>query len=245
MNIKEELTCKHCNEIYRNPIILNCCGKSICKHHVDELIANKTSNTFSCSLCNQENSNENFIIHELMVKLIKRELHEFKLDSKCEIIFKKLKLEIQNLDAILKDPENLIYEEISELKRQVDFDREKLKLHIDKLSDDIIQQLETYEQMFKSEYKSNIDLKHYNELVESSKEQLRQYEEFLNSFSSTKEQQDEKNNQNEMLTAKLRFKIKEATNKLFSCVSIKYKSTEFKLKEYIDKTFSKLEIRAS
>ena len=53
MNFKEQLTCNHCNEIFKNPIMLICCGKHICEHHIDELIANKTS-PFSCLLCNQE-----------------------------------------------------------------------------------------------------------------------------------------------------------------------------------------------
>jgi hypothetical protein len=40
MNIKEELTCKYCNEVYKNPITLNCCGENICKQHVEELTSN-------------------------------------------------------------------------------------------------------------------------------------------------------------------------------------------------------------
>ena len=39
MNIKEDLTCKYCREIYKNPITLICCGDNICKQHIEELIS--------------------------------------------------------------------------------------------------------------------------------------------------------------------------------------------------------------
>ena len=42
----------------------------------------------------------------------------------------------------------------SELNRQVDLDREKLKNEIDDLSDDLIKQLESCEKKFKAEYKN-------------------------------------------------------------------------------------------
>jgi hypothetical protein len=52
------------------------------------------------------------------------------------------------LAVLLKDPENFIYEEINELKRKVDLDREKSKKEIDELANDLIQQLESYETTF-------------------------------------------------------------------------------------------------
>ena len=182
MNIKEELTCKYCNEIYNNPITLTC-GDSVCMHHLKEL-ASASSPKFLCPLCSQENLTQNFNVNKLVTKLLEIELHKFKLEPKYELAFKNFKAEITNLERILKDPENYIYEEIAELKRQVDLDRERLKSQIDELANDLIQQLEAYEASFRAEYKSNVDLKHYNDLVESSRKQLDEYERCLCCFST-------------------------------------------------------------
>ena len=51
MNIIEELTCKHCHEIYDEPVTLNCCGDNVCKKHIDELLSHSlVENTFVCAL---------------------------------------------------------------------------------------------------------------------------------------------------------------------------------------------------
>ena len=84
MNIKEELTCKYCNEIYSNPIMLSCCGENICKQHIDELILLSSPNTnkFTCPLCNEENANQNFCVNKLIERLLEKELHKLQIDTK-------------------------------------------------------------------------------------------------------------------------------------------------------------------
>jgi hypothetical protein len=139
MNIKEELTCKYCNQIYNIPVTL-ACGDSLCKHHIDELISNNSSNILECPLCNETNTNHDFKVNKLIEKLIKRKLHEFKLNSKHEAVLNNLKIEIEKLALLLKDPENFIYQEFDELKRLVDLDREQMKIEIDKLANELIQQ---------------------------------------------------------------------------------------------------------
>ena len=119
MNIKEKLACKYCNEIFKIPIFLSCCGENICKHHLNEIISNNSSSKkFTCPLCNEENSNQNLKVNKLIQSLLEIELHEFKMNPIYETVLDNLKKEIANLETILKDPENYIYEQISELKRQ-------------------------------------------------------------------------------------------------------------------------------
>ena len=65
MNAKEKLTCKFCSKIYKDPIMLICCGESICKHHIEDLISSGSSNKFPCPLCNEENTNQNFEIFQI------------------------------------------------------------------------------------------------------------------------------------------------------------------------------------
>ena len=225
MNIKQELTCKYCNKIYTDPITLICCGDNICKSHVEEFLASNSLNKFTCPICTEENCNQNFKIDKLIEALIKRELHEFKLNPQNEITLNNLKIEINNLETVINDPESYIYEELNELKRQVDLDREKLKSEIDDLADGLIQQLESYGKKFKAEYKANVDLVYFNELVESSKKQLAEYENSLILFSVEYEQREQKCRESEKLFKTLQLKIKDFKQKLFSNVSIKYKQT--------------------
>ena len=111
--------------------------------------------------------------------MVEAELHKFEINSIHKETLGNLKTEIQKLEEILKNPETIIYEEISELKRQVDLDRETLKSKIYQLADDIIQQLESYRLRFKTEYKTNSQFKLYKTLVESSKKQLSEYEKYI------------------------------------------------------------------
>jgi hypothetical protein len=189
MNIKEKLTCKYCHEILEKPINLNCCAKKICKQHIDNLLNGNSSNKFSCPLCKQENANQNLNCDELVESLIEMDLHKFKLDPKYEIGFNNLKSEIEILENILKHPENIIDKEISELKKQVNLDRDN-----NANMNDLIQQLESYEKKFKAEYKTKIDFEKYNQLLESVRKQLKEVEKCLNLFSVENNVRDEKNN---------------------------------------------------
>ena len=223
MNINEKLSCKYCREIFKKPVYLICCNKNICKHHIDKIVNEALSNTFSCPLCNQENTKQNFHCNELIEDLIELELHKYKLDPKYKITRDNLMIEIENLEKILKDPENIIYEKLSELKRQVDLDRESIKNEIDTLADGLIQQLESYEKKFKAEYKEKIDLDKYNELVESSRANLKEYEKYLNMFSVENNARNEKTSEIEKLINILQSEIEEIKSKLFSNLRINYK----------------------
>ena len=242
MNIKDKLTCKCCNEILKNPITLNCCGDNICQQHLNELISSNSSNRFMCPLCNKENLNQLFHINNLIQSLLEVELHMFKINPIYDSVLNNLKKEIGNLVSILKDPENYIYEEISELKRQVDLDRERLKIQIDELANDLIQQLESYEKRFKSEYKAKVDLEHYNGLVESSKKQLVEYERCLSLFSIEKEDRYAKRIESEKMIDKLRPEIKELKEKLLANLSISYRPMEKTAADFFGKLTVKVRL---
>jgi hypothetical protein len=226
MNFKEELTCKYCHEIYTNPIALNCCGETICKPHIDEIFSNKSTNKCKCPLCDQEIKNQSFSVNKLVQKMLTTELHKLEVDSKYKQTLDNLKTEIQKLETILKDPETKIYEEISELKRKVDLDREQLKIEIDNQANDLIQQLDSYEHKFKTEYKSHTCFEHFDDLVESSKKQLAENERYLSFFAFKKEDIDQRNRQTEQLVNLLRTKTKELNDKLFADLSIEFKPIE-------------------
>lgn len=235
MNIREELTCKYCYQIYKNLITL-ACGCNICKHHIDALITNDSSNEFPCLLCNRVNAKQNFSVNKLIEGLVGNELHKLEVNSEHKSVLNRLQTEIAGLENILNDPENVIYEEISELKRQVDLDRERMKLEIDVLADELIEQLEAHEARFKAAIKT-LDLSHFKDLVDSSKKQLAEYEKCLNLFSANKEERARQTKESEEVISQLELKIKKIKEKLLNS-SITYKPKKYRREDL----FGKIEV---
>lgn len=68
--------------------------------------------------------------------------------NSCE----KLKKQIDNNDVILNDLDYFIHEEISEMKNRVMLKSEQLKLRIDESTQELINGLEEYEKLCKTNY---------------------------------------------------------------------------------------------
>ena len=219
MNIQEDLTCKYCNCIYSDPVSLICCGENVCKEHIDEIFSKpSTSDSLKCPLCDLDLPNQKFQINKSLKNLIEREIHKLKIDPESEKFIAKLKEKIHNIESINNDPENLIHEKISELKRQVDLDREKINV----FADSLIKKLDSYEIEFKKECKSSTNLEYYGQLVEKMKIQLNEYEKYFKSLNNTPEDTKKKNKEIEDAITNLDKEIKEYENKLLKNKSITY-----------------------
>ena len=219
MNLREELTCKDCKEIYQSPITLNCCGENICKKDVEKLISKDSSSKFTCPLCSEENFHQKLNPNKFMQKMVENKLHKFKTDRKSKRTLKDFKIKVEILERLATDPKNYIHEEIDGIKRQVELDRETSKGRIDSLADGLIQELESYESRFKAEYKPAMYL---NSFVKSSRKQLAEYEKFLNLFSAKKEKKAEQRKQSKNAINMIQSNIDHVKTKLFSNLSIKY-----------------------
>ena len=100
MNIKEELTCKHCNETYTQPIILSCCGENICKQHLDEF-----DETISCKFCNTEHEIplNGFVINEKIQSKINEYFELNPLRKKIRDTFDSINESVTEYDEINAD----------------------------------------------------------------------------------------------------------------------------------------------
>ena len=127
MNIKDELTCKQCKSIYNEPIFLYCCSDNICKEHLSSELSNSSLNKITCPFCSTDIDKHGLNVNKLIQKLVENELHNFKTDPKFKDLISDFRNEIQQVKKILNDPENFVYDKLSEIKRQVDFDREYCK----------------------------------------------------------------------------------------------------------------------
>jgi hypothetical protein len=159
------------------------------------------------------------------------EAHKFRINPEYERLITEFKTEIRNLETILNEPENFIYEEINELKRHVDMDREKAKGEIDRIADENIQILETLEKQFKTEYKSKVNLKHFISVAETSKRQLNEYEKFLSLLSSNAKEREKQSKKSEIAVKFLQSKIRELRQNLFSYTYITYKPMKKNIKD--------------
>lgn len=224
MNINKTLTCKYCNKIFKDPIALNCCGKTICKKDIDELLSNANN---KCPFCDHDIQNQSFNINEILQALIEdNELPKFKINSEHESIFKNFKEKIDSLKAMHKDPENTIYNKFSELRRLVDLDRENAKQEIDRLADKIINELNAFESQFKLECKSKSNLDYYESVIENMSTKLNEYEKCLNTVGCSDEHRNEFSKEISKTIDVLENELNAYENKLFKYQTIEYKPIE-------------------
>ena len=241
MNLIENLTCKYCEKIYSEPVFLNCCGKNICKADIDA-ISKSSTGSFSCPICNTELKNETFQINQLVQVLIdKTELHKLKIDPAYIKTLNDFKEKLARIENIHKDPLNLIYEKISELKMKVDLDREKAKAEIDRLADDMMTKLNSWESEFKAGSKSNEFLDYYNNLIATMKNNLNEYEKCLESLSFTDEDRKTKRIAITDVITTLEMETESFKNKLFKLKSLTYEP----MKAEFGSLFGKLNVTVS
>ena len=158
------------------------------------------------------------------------DIDKFKMDSKYINAINDLKKEFNNFKYVLDNPELIIKDYFAELKRQVDFDRETLKTQIDARASKYIEELSSYEEVFKNEYKSKLDLAYYSRLVDGVEADLNNSDKCLNSFANEKWEQINYN-----LIEKIEF-LKSETNelelKLLANKSVTYEPMRPNIQDY-------------
>jgi hypothetical protein len=139
------------------PIILPCCYKTVCEHHIenqDESATSKKRKRFTCILCDTSHDQakcKKFATNETIENLLKIEIGE-KFVNLGDVYLqttnqlKSLEDNFRQVNDLIKDPKNFIYEKIHDLKRDVDLRKEKLKAEIDKTCAEMIAKLDEYQQ---------------------------------------------------------------------------------------------------
>ena len=228
MNIIEILTCKYCNEIFNDPVTLNCCCENICKKHIDVLL----SQSSACPLCNSDNPNQNSKINNTLKALVVDvELHKVEISnmSDYKTVLKAFSQKITTIETMLNDPESFVFNKLSDLRRLVDLDREMAKFEIDKLAEDILKRLDSYEAEFKADYKSRSNLEYYSELVNKTKTELHGYESFYKSLKNTPQERENKCDEIKVAIIALEKEIRNYEKKLFGGKSIAYEPMGYDL----------------
>jgi hypothetical protein len=153
--IQDLLKCAICKEIFTGtPVILPCCYKTVCEHHIenqDESVASKKRKLFTCILCEASHDQtkcKKFASNETIEKLLKIDnlanLGDIYVQTNNQL--KLLERNFSKVNNLISDPKNFIFDEISALKRDVDLRKEKFKHEIDEICAEMIAKLDKYQQ---------------------------------------------------------------------------------------------------
>ena len=228
MNGLEDLIkCKVCNDIYTNPICLQCCGGSVCRTHIDKFLSDDYTGTLRCPLCCESLPKQKFPVEKAMQSLIddvrnkKLNNPEYQLSS-----FKQRVEDMKNFHAKSEKAKN---EKYSELKREVNSCRENFKSEMDKFADELIKKLDSYENDARS------DSGCYDELLNEMKRRLDGYEKLLVSFTSTDEERKSESKEIEKEMRSLDKKINDCESKSICNKAITYESMDGEMKKLFGK----------
>lgn len=140
------LKCFHCRDILSKPVTLPC-GHTICQSHTQE-----TNEEIICAKCGSRHPNKEFKVNEAFADLINAQLCMLDFGHQHSETFKScndLKSLIDKNNAMVNDLEYFIYDSTSELKNQVMLKSEQLKVRIDEITQEIIDDLDEYERRCK------------------------------------------------------------------------------------------------
>ena len=154
-NILKIIKCVNCESTLSSPVLLPC-GHSVCKKHAIE----NTEPTIRCGKCGQDHSipTNSFPQNEALSMLIETEIG--KLDfgetyNKAKSCCSELGDIHEKINALLKDPNMLTYEQVNDLRNKIEVKSEELKLQIDKEVDRLMEKLSKFETDTKEYSKSN------------------------------------------------------------------------------------------
>jgi hypothetical protein len=207
---KSQLTCSYCSRIFKDPIQLPC-EDSICRQHLSERTVVK-ANRIKCKKCNEDFAvkNNEFKSNNQLKHSIESHSHlsdqELGLKQELEESIKKF-FEfydefIQNRTKLASD----VFEHFQEMRFQIDEHRERLKVRIDDIALEMIEQIKKYEEIYLKNLNENFPslddgvslekklneieelFRNPNLLIESIKEMHQRQDESLNEIQSKLDQ---------------------------------------------------------
>ena len=126
----EILTCKKCNKFYLEPVLLPC-SKQTCRSHVEDYsysIDKEYVRIFKCEFCDGEHEipENGFPVIQSLVEILNLNLHLNDKGKEAHDLIGKFDTIVSDLNFTNKDPENFIYDYISNTRNQIHLERERL-----------------------------------------------------------------------------------------------------------------------
>jgi hypothetical protein len=182
-NFSNVIKCRLCKCHLTAPVLLPCCH-SVCKKHQHE------SKTIVCLECNIEHEvpSEGFAENKDLALIISTGIFAFDLGPKHKNAVEscnKMNELIEEVEQLVKDPINYIYEQIGDLKRRIDLAREEFKLKIDDEAEMLLKKMQKYENNCKQSLRSSSvesKLKRIESKMETTKLDLDNWRRYLDKF---------------------------------------------------------------
>jgi hypothetical protein len=182
--IEEAIKCAECKRVLESPVLLPC-SDSICKKHVKE-----GASEFHCLACDiiHPVPSRGFPVNKALSIMLERKIqnNKFSAEYNCAFdSFKNLEKKVDEVKLLQKDPHFFINKVIGELKCETDILRDEFKLAIDRKAEEIIKDLDEYEQECKSNLVSRDVAKKLEELtktISGIKDELATWQETLRCF---------------------------------------------------------------
>jgi hypothetical protein len=180
------IKCTQCRDVLKSPVILPC-GHAICNQHVQE-----NTKEIDCSVCNSTHavptSGGGFTRILAFESLLNVNIQKAKFCPQYEDSYKSLKefeAKCDEFKSLHKDPVYFVGETIRELKIQTDLLREEFKLKIDQKADQLIKELDAYEQECgRSSNETNAQTKEMDSYLSFWNEQIDKWNQALSNFDS-------------------------------------------------------------
>ena len=200
---KSSLTCSYCSKIFKDPIELPC-EDFICQEHLTDRIVKKQNKIVcvNCKNCFEVKDND-FNTSHLLSKLLDEKVYlndeEIVLKQKIE---NSIKVFFQIYEEFVLNKNKLdlaSHEHFSEIRRQIDIQREKLKDKIDEIALEMIDQTKKFETSYmkilneKLETSLNsIDTKTLDEQLKEMEEKFREPNLLIESIHEMQHKQEKK-----------------------------------------------------
>jgi chromosome segregation ATPase len=188
--IENSIKCFECTSVLEKPVLLPC-GESICYKHVK---LNETVG-FTCRKCAgilHATPVGGFLHNKALEAIINAKIHKIQLCDEYDDAYracKSLNKSISEVSLFRNDPYYFINKIIGDLKRETDILREEHKLKIDERANQIIDELDKYEQ----ECKRNLDSSDFsskltalNAHVNTLKQDVEKWQKLLGNFDSSR-----------------------------------------------------------
>jgi len=159
---------KNCNKFFKDPILLPC-YESICNNHLKDIKEDK----FNCVFCKKDHQipENGFLLQKSLIDILNLNFHLTDQGKEAKKVLKELEKCIEDIEMINNDPENYIFEYFLNIRNKIDLERERLKLSIDMISDQLMIKLNDYQK----ECKLNLDkIKQLNKQTQIDLNKLKQ-----------------------------------------------------------------------
>lgn len=153
--VLDALKCTNCRKTLSSPVFLPC-GHMICKAHAVE----KADEQVLCVECGTYFPNSDFAIARGVEQMIQAQLDKLNFGPQHSESWRscnELKKLIDKNDSVLNDLEFFIHEPIDELRKRVMLRGEQLKLKVDQITKELIDELDEYEATLKANCHENLD----------------------------------------------------------------------------------------